>query len=208
VLVGLESAFPSERLLASARLLSEAGPCEIEYVHFLPKALLVGRLKGLVEQSLRARLTDFESPGRPLKLTVLADGDSPGEALAGLTRQEPIDLMIVGIQPRTGFSSVRSAETARTLLHQSKTAVLAVPLEDRARAPYFQSVLVPTDLSELGNGAVPYAYALAERGSSVVTLLYVYEAPLGLHGTLQPSMRESYELRLRSLVPPVPTIRS
>jgi nucleotide-binding universal stress UspA family protein len=48
----------------------------------------------------------------------------------------------------------------------------------KARAiPEIVHVLAPTDLSDLGNAAVPYAYAIASAGSTVHLLHVVEDAP-------------------------------
>jgi nucleotide-binding universal stress UspA family protein len=64
--------------------------------------------------------------------------------------------------------------------------------------------LAATDLSELGNRAVPYAYALAGATFGVVTILHVLET---LDDALPVSgaFRSDIELRLLSLVPHEPT---
>jgi nucleotide-binding universal stress UspA family protein len=68
--------------------------------------------------------------------------------------------------------------------------------------------LAATDLSALGNRAVPFAYTLLGRGG-IVELCYVHERPLpsppyayeSRDGALNDERREEIEARLRSLVP-------
>ncbi len=81
--------------------------------------------------------------------------------------------------------------------------------ERTAAAPAILSVLAPTDLSPVGNRAVPYAYnALAAHGG-VVELCYVHERALASppyayeqsEGKLTNIERARFEAELRALVP-------
>jgi nucleotide-binding universal stress UspA family protein len=76
--------------------------------------------------------------------------------------------------------------------------------------PKVRTVLAVTDLSALGNAAVPYAYGLLEGRAGVVELCYVYERalPSPAHAYEVPTWRLSDGERaslveqLRALVPP------
>ncbi|MGB4780471.1 universal stress protein [Candidatus Methylomirabilis sp.] len=80
--------------------------------------------------------------------------------------------------------------------------------------PRYRKLLVTTDFSALGNGAIPYAYAiLAERGGTVILChvtevhgppnpLYAHYSPWsGLSGQERAELRQTVLRSLESLVP-------
>jgi nucleotide-binding universal stress UspA family protein len=106
---------------------------------------------------------------------MLVGGDDPIERLARLAREGSFDVVAVGVHSRTGLDAVRTGAVARGLLHHGLTAVLAIPLlDDRDAASRgalrFQSVLVPTDLFERSNRAIPFACALVRAGGTLTVL--------------------------------------
>jgi nucleotide-binding universal stress UspA family protein len=207
VVVGLESARPPDSIVEIAGLLQATGSCEILFVHVAAAALLESRVHGQLARAMRDRLRAFESEGGG-SLQMIASRGSVAESLGAFLATHPCDLAVVGVHPRLGFESQRTAEVARALLRMRIAPVLAVPLPTEPLAslalPPLHSILAATDLSELGNRAVPYAYALAGATFGVVTILHVLET---LDDALPVSgaFRSDVELRLLSLVPHEPT---
>jgi nucleotide-binding universal stress UspA family protein len=197
IALALESAAAADPLLGIARLFRRAGACELSFVHVAPRALLSGRLARLLGRELRARANEL---GAALQL--VADGESLAAAMAAFLSAHPADLVAVGIHARSGFDSSRTATLARALLHHHVGPVLGVPLVDPESAgtgaPRFDAILVPTDLSPLGNRAIAHAYAIA-RGS--VTLLHVCVTPGGIAVPIDLNQRAELELRLLGHVP-------
>lgn len=197
VTLALESAAAADPLLATARLFRRAGGCELSFLHVASRALLSGRLARLLERELRVRANELGAA-----LHLIADGESLAGAMAAFLSAHPVDLVAVGIHPRSGFDSARTATLARMLLHHHVGPLLGVPLVDAdaagTEAPRFDAILVPTDLSPLGNRAIAHAYAIA-RGS--VTLLHVRVTPGGIAVPIDLNERAELELRLLGHVP-------
>jgi nucleotide-binding universal stress UspA family protein len=77
------------------------------------------------------------------------------------------------------------------------------------KVPHILTVLAPTDLSELGNAAVPHAYGLLRGTGGVVELITVHERGLPSPGfaydvpdELTAAERAGIENQLRALIPP------
>jgi nucleotide-binding universal stress UspA family protein len=70
---------------------------------------------------------------------------------------------------------------AQGVLHRAPCSVVVVPgasaKHQHLPVPAVRRVLVPTDLSELGNQAIPHAYSVMASGG-IVQLLYVVEERL------------------------------
>jgi nucleotide-binding universal stress UspA family protein len=86
-------------------------------------------------------------------------------------------------------------------LHLSRTAVALVPPDGQgvgnlALSARLQRVLVPTDLSEPGNAAVPWAYRMTERGGEVVLAFVTHT-----HGERASRGEAELSARLRGLTP-------
>ena len=96
-------------------------------------------------------------------------------------------MLIVGAHQRHGLARVLNGSVAeRVARHAARTPIVCVPTTaaERARQPFprrrpgvprILTVLAPTDLSEMGNAAVPHAYALLRATGGVVELCHVHE---------------------------------
>jgi nucleotide-binding universal stress UspA family protein len=164
-----------------------------------------------LERGLRRMLGVLPGAGET-KLSVLpAWGDPAGEILS-VAQQKRCDLLIVGAESRHGLErALHPAVAERLARRAAEVPVLFVPPSAPARTndvPSVFTVLAATDLSALGNRAVPFAYTLLGRGG-IVELCYVHERPLpsppyayeSRDGALNDERREEIEARLRSLVP-------
>ncbi len=107
-------------------------------------------------------------------------------------------MVVVGTRRRTGLS--RLASISGGALHFGRMAVACIPAtiesEHAADIPSLRRVLVATDLSDLANRAVRYAYALARDGEGEVILLHVSGRAAG-----DPDSDAELVARLRKLVP-------
>jgi nucleotide-binding universal stress UspA family protein len=137
--------------------------------------------------------------------------------LLALAEAEAADLIVVGTHQRHGVSRVWLGSVSRGVLHQASVNVAVVPApitsEDSVdRIPEFKRVLAPTDFSELGNDAIPYAYATLRRGATVklIHVISPYEqpGPLVRHYASKPSSEEQHKQltcdsvkKLHSLIP-------
>ncbi|HTV20541.1 MAG TPA: universal stress protein [Polyangiaceae bacterium] len=100
-----------------------------------------------------------------------------GDGLAALAAEEHADLLVVGSRGRSLVERFWQGSVARQALHAAAISVACVPTPAASAAtviPRLKSVLVATDFSELGNGAVPLAFAAASPGATV-HLLHVIQ---------------------------------
>jgi nucleotide-binding universal stress UspA family protein len=123
---------------------------------------------------------------------------------------------VVGSHQRHGLARFMKGSVAQSLAHQAaQIPVVCVPIGagDRggARAaalPRILTVLAPTDLSAVGNAAIPHAYSLLRATGGVVELCFVHEHPLptpayayDAPGDLSPADRAAIEAQLRAQIP-------
>lgn len=96
-------------------------------------------------------------------------------SLLEIARRERADLIVTGTHQRHGVERLWHTSVSRALLHDAPVSVLVVPARAEPAAsliPEIRRVLVTTDLSLLGNAAVPHACSLVRPGG-VVRLLHV-----------------------------------
>jgi nucleotide-binding universal stress UspA family protein len=125
------------------------------------------------------------------------------------------DLVVIGSESRHGFARLAHPAVADRMARvASGVPVLFVPGVTppvnlaQPQAPRIFTVLAATDLSPVGNRAVPFAYSLLTRGG-VVELCHVHERTLpspafaydSSVGALDESHRTEIERALRALVP-------
>jgi nucleotide-binding universal stress UspA family protein len=136
-----------------------------------------------------------------------------GDGLAALAAEVHADLLVVGSRGRPALDRFWEGSVARQALQAAAMSVACVPAPAVARTsavPRLKTVLAATDFSEIGNGAIPLAYAAASPGASV-HLLHVVQPgrpQLDAHGVFQPNLNETTleamkaaEARLSQLVP-------
>jgi nucleotide-binding universal stress UspA family protein len=169
-----------------------------------------------LEPKLRARIGGLPGRGEVSVLVRPAWGD-PAANLLQAVGEDAYDLLIVGAHQRHGFARALTGSIAeRVARHAARTPIVCVPTGGSARAegskapaiPRILTVLAPTDLSALGNVAVPHAYALLRATGGVVELCHVYEhglpnPPYAYDGPLRLSAaaRAALIKALRALVP-------
>jgi nucleotide-binding universal stress UspA family protein len=124
------------------------------------------------------------------------------------------DLVIIGTESRHGFARLAHPAVADHMARAaSGVPVLFVPgmtpPAHLAEVPRLFTVLAATDLSSVGNRAIPFAYSLLTRGG-VVELCHIHErtlpSPAFVYersaGALDDAHRTEIERALRALVPP------
>jgi len=233
LLLGLNFSGPSDAAAAWVRRMRALGPCEVIAAHHYwgadaharyglplsPEAEVTPEAEQALRRDLTARLGDM--PGNGSVWVHLQPGlGRPSEALVHLARKEAVDLVVVGTHQRSGASRWWHGSVSQTVLHDSPTSVLCVPASAAMMRtiPHLRRVLAPTDLSELGSGAVRHAYSLAPAGGTV-HLLHVLPPPPGAppvgtgYALPEPSSaqeradREQLTTQLRALIPPEATAR-
>ncbi|MBL9168053.1 MAG: universal stress protein [Verrucomicrobiales bacterium] len=127
-------------------------------------------VRQVLERDLGERVSEVFGD-LPVTLRVIPGWGRTDHHLLELAHDEKIDLLVVGSHQRQGLSRLRLGSVSRGILHHAPMNVAIVPTRPRSSTgrsiPKLDRVLVSTDLSELGNRAVAYAYSLLERGGTV-----------------------------------------
>jgi nucleotide-binding universal stress UspA family protein len=125
------------------------------------------------------------------------------------------DLVVLGAESRHGAARLLHPAVAEQIAHEvARIPVVFIPSAETeeartSAAPAILTVLAPTDLSPVGNRAVPYAYNTLGAHGGVVELCHVHERALASppyayeqrEGKLTDSERARLEAELRALVP-------
>lgn len=229
VLVGLEGT-DETALVRFAAELRRRGRCDVTFLHFYWPTEEFARL-GLrgardplevdpdvvknAEPKLRALIDGVPGQGA-VALDIQPAFGAPAANLALAAGDHPYDLLVVGSHQRHGLDRIRAGSVAGSFAQQAaRIPVVCVPLARAAYAspaavtlPRVLTVLAPTDLSGVGNAAIPYAYALLRATGGVVELCHVHERGLpnpaylyDLPDQLTVAERAGIEQQLRALVP-------
>jgi nucleotide-binding universal stress UspA family protein len=159
-----------------------------------------GEIESILLQDLQERTkTLVDEHGAQVR--VLASLEWAADTLAQLAEREPFDVIVLGGHSRKGLARILHDSVSERILGLAPASVVRVPLTaaalDRRPLPRVARVLAPTDLSELGNAAVRYAYAIAPAGGTV-HLLHVLEdesVPNPLYAHYSPGRRPTAEER-------------
>jgi len=173
----------------------EVIPCDITFLNFYWPPEQFARLgistdaalevaDPLTVQVITRELKSFvgELPGTGhVNYKIESNWGAMGSHLAFAASDVDADVLVLGTHQRKGVKRLLLGSTLQPTLHAAIVPVLSVPgasaVAHSAPIPAMSQVLVATDLSAIGNGAVPYAYSLVEKGG-VVHLLHVVERHL------------------------------
>lgn len=167
--------------------LMKIGPCRVTvtYVSWPPQeawrlglgssgslAKNTPEVQKLLEEDLRERCRTLLPGARP-KLRVIGSWGDMGVQLVELAKTEGTDLIVAGTNQRTGLNRFWLGSVSREILHRAPMNVVCVPMASSngvsdAALPKFKRVLVSTDLSKLGNKAIPYGYGAIQRGGEML----------------------------------------
>jgi nucleotide-binding universal stress UspA family protein len=140
----------------------------------------------------------------------------PAWRLLEAAHSHTADLVVVGAESRHGLARLvhppvasRLARTARDVPVVFVPAPSPADLVSITAVPRLFTVLAPTDLSAVGNGAIPFAYTLLAGHGGVVELCHVHERALPSppyaydrpQGRLADGQRAELQAALRALVP-------
>lgn len=230
VLVAVDFSLASDAALGWLGSLRRLGACAItllhtyDPVHEWSRLGLPGRaspdgssrIESALVRDLSERARDVVSEGT-VSVRVMPSLDRPAECLANVAERERFDVVVVGGPRRRGFARIAHDSVSERLLSLAPASVVRVPIAAsslRARpTPRMVRLLAPTDLSDLANEAVRYAYSIASAGSTVHLLHVVDDAsapnPLYAHYTPGRHLTEAEhvalerdrEKALRALVP-------
>ena len=107
--------------------------------------------------------------------------------LVEMARAESADVLVVGTHQRHGARRLWHGSVSRAVLHEAPMSVACIPSSrvvprEAGQVAQFTSVLAATDFSEMGNRAVPFAYAMV-AGGGTVHLMHVLEHDHAHDGT-------------------------
>ncbi len=232
VLLGVDFSATSDAAVRWVRELRQLGPCDViaAHIYWPPEerrrlgihgpprlAQMHPEVERVLARDLAVRVGELPGQGT-VDIQIHIGFGRTADHLVQLAAQANVDLVVVGTHQRTGASLLWHGSVALAILHSARMAVACVPApagaeRELAALPQIQRVLVPTDLSELGDHAVPYAYSVLHAGG-VVHLLHVIEPhtlpnPLYAHyvagrmPTAEERNRQRDEIaaRLRALIP-------
>jgi nucleotide-binding universal stress UspA family protein len=207
--------------------LRRAGPCDVTCTHVYWPVAEYARL-GLtgprnpmapdpdvvksLEPAMRRKMEALAGPGQTIVDIRPAWGDTTAALLVAAAERDA-DLLVVGVERRGGLERALGSSIAQRLAHGSRSLPIACIPKERGASdegiPNVRTILAVTDLSAIGNAAVPHAYALLRGRAGVVELCYVneralpspahaYEAPTW---RLSDAERTSLVKQLRVLIP-------
>ena len=188
VFVGADFTPASDAALSWAAELREIGPCEftVGYVdrfaderaeqalHSPPDTPRAPEMQELLSYDLRQKAAGF-FPQEHLTVHVLPAPGRAAARLLELAAEACADLIVIGAHQWHGLNRLRHASVSRRVLHTAPVSVACVPAHrvvsvKNAALPQVGRVLVATDLSTHGSGAVPHAFSLPPAGGAVCLL--------------------------------------
>jgi nucleotide-binding universal stress UspA family protein len=167
-----------------------------------------------LERTLRMQVGSVRGDGMTVYSVEPAWGD-PAAEIFRVAGEKGADVIVMGAESRHGLRRITHPAIANRVAHDAfGMPVLFVPppapAGTRSEVPRILTVLVATDLSDAGDRAVPFAYALVSAHGGVVELCHVHERALPnppfaydrADGKLPPEERSRIENELRALIPP------
>ena len=127
-------------------------------------------VEALIERDLKRRVPSLPGEGELFYRAKLGMGRI-ADHLLELAEAERCQLVVVGSHKSIGVARMWSV--ASGALHLGRMAVALIPPDGKgagalAPSPRMKRVLVATDFSDLGNAAVPWAYAVTDPGGQVI----------------------------------------
>ena len=198
VLLALDLYSSSDVVLRWAKEFQGGGPCdltscfvnrrfptaeevELRSVRPINPPLLQSQLEREIHKKIRDQIGDGASA-----VLVRPCFGKTGTCLAEIAREVKAHVIAVGAHQRRGINRLMQESVSRELLHESEANVVCVPITAKfvpreAHIPDFHRVLVATDLSDVGNAAVPYACAACCIGG-LVKIVHVVPPDVGSSG--------------------------
>ena len=219
VMAGYDFSSSSDAALGWIRDLRQIGPCDITVAYVDCPAQEIQRLgirkpssllenppdvQRLLERDLKQRVIPVLGEEN-VHVQVSASWGRVDEPLIRIASEVHADLVVVGTHQRQGLSRFWLGSVSRAILHHAPQSVMVVPPHgtntgDAGHIPELKRVLVTTDFSELGNRAIPYAYALLHRGGNVC-LLHVAASSAKTTGTAPANKHDPITRQLHCLIP-------
>jgi nucleotide-binding universal stress UspA family protein len=184
ILFATDFSCSSKRALPYAVALAEKYDAKLIAAHItpepvgLPSAAREGlRVLGVSgEENARDGLAGLSAPLQRVRHEILSrEGDIWAE-LSRITREEGIDLIVIGTHGRAGAGKLLAGSVAESIFRHAPCPVItvgpAVAGEPDSVADLHE-ILFPTDLSRESLAALPYAISLAQQDDARLYLVYV-----------------------------------
>jgi len=218
VFAALDFGACSESVLHWIRQLQQFGACQLTACHVNwrreegplaavrvlgPNAKNPARVQAKLERDLRKSVSDIAGID-DATIIVKASWGSPDALLIEIAGEAGADLIVVGTHQRHGLGWLWHGSISRNLVHHAPMSVACVPKTvagdpKAAHVPHFRRVLVTTDLSALGNAAVPWASAALPSGGVVELMHVIAPGPLG--GNKGKHQMDKAREQLKALIP-------
>jgi nucleotide-binding universal stress UspA family protein len=177
--------------------LRREAPCDVTFLHlywpigeyarlglngrrdlFAPDPDVVKNL----EPALRVKTNSLPGSGTA-NLEIRPAWGEPASNLLVAVEDREADLLVVGAHERKGIAGIFTSSIAQRLARHARYVPIAVVPADHTTVkpsglPRLHTVLAVTDLSPLGNSAIPHAYSLVRGAAGVVELCHVHERSL------------------------------
>lgn len=193
ILVPTDFSATSDEALAYAKRLAERFGAWLHVVHAfedpfttaafaaemytpLPVSMRESMVKDC-EQRLAERLTP-EEKARYHGTAEIVVG-TPAKAVVEYAATVGADLIVMGTHGRGGMAHVLLGSVAERVVRTAACPVLTIR---EAPAGGIKRILVPTDFSETSDGALEFAYLLAEQFDASLQLLHVLDDPFVTEG--------------------------
>ncbi|MGA9522723.1 MAG: universal stress protein, partial [Myxococcaceae bacterium] len=213
VMVGDDLGRISNAALQWLSVLRHAGPCEVVVAHVYLPVLEHRRLglsfarerevQAVLEKEVQTRVEGQVPGGAQVRV-------EPGlglatESLLDVAKEQGADLIVLGTHQFGTGRRLWQGSVSQAVLREAPTSVACVPLAASAlkqpEIPPVRRVLVSTDFSDLGNQAIPHAYALAPEGGEVVLLSVVEISISDARSPQAPDAYPESRRQLEALVP-------
>lgn len=184
-------------------------PCHLNREPVAPGDLILSErprenpagLQSQLERDLKKKVRD-QLGEELIEVIVKPCSGEKAAAIAAIARETRADIIVVGTHQRHGLSRVFQGSISRELLHVPGLNIVCVPTQAtfdprEAHIPDFRRVLVATDVSPLGDAAIPFACAACAIGG-LVRIIHVVKP-----GRNEAPVDESFDgwQKLRGLIP-------
>ena len=213
ILVGVDFSATTAAALGWVGLLCRSGPCEVTAAHVywppgeIRRLGLRGRplvdpdpeVEATLERDLAEKVAEL---GGASRVRVEAFLGRVADRLINVAGDEQADLIVVGAHQKGALARLWEGSVSRDLMQNASQSVVSVPGRAEARDAALRAlrtVVVATDFSEIGDAAVPLAYAAAADGGTV-HLVHVIPAAEGGAESAR-AARRTAESQLEALIP-------
>jgi len=111
-----------------------------------------------------------------VSLQIAEQHGDPAEIIVLHADAEPVDLIVMGTQRRTGWTRFRQKSVAERVLRRTKRPTLVVPDTDAVDASTFENVLVAVDLSPASRPLIDTAMDLLGSGIRQLTAVHAVDS--------------------------------